>query len=51
MVLRILITDEKETRIRICQEWLEADEDNDIFLYVITDEKSLNHEWKKPWRS
>ncbi len=43
-VLRMLTTDQKETRIHLCQEWLEADED-DIFSRVITGDESCLFEY------
>ncbi len=44
-VLWVLTTDQKETRICIFQEWLEADEDDNIFSQVITGDKSWLFEY------
>ncbi len=45
MVLQVLITDQKGTYVHICLEWLEADEDDDIFSQVITGDESWLFEY------
>ncbi len=45
MVSRVLTEDQKNERIRICCDWMVADEEEDIFSRVITGEESWVFEY------
>ncbi len=45
MVPRVLTEDQKNERIRICCDWMVADEEEDIFSRVITGDESWVFEY------
>jgi len=45
LVPRVLTLEQKETRVRVCEEWLQADAEEDIFSRVITGDESWIFEY------